>query len=274
MLRLRTLSALVLVPIVAAFVYLGGWPFLAFVVCLALLGAYEIGRMLRGADLSANWLALLGFALWPLASAYGPAWHLDRWVPVFVLLGSLIWAVLSPRTPQRGLSSWGLSVAGGLYLGWPLSYFVLLRQASTESALAGWEAGVLWLALVFAGTWATDTGAYFVGRWLGRHRLCPRLSPAKTWEGALGGVACAIVVAVIMGPVVGFSPQASVLVGLLLAGAAIVGDLAESWLKRAFGAKDTSGLIPGHGGVLDRLDSLLFTSVLVYYLGPGGPWLL
>lgn len=274
MLRVRTLSALVLVPVVAFFVYLGGWPFLAFVIALAMLGVYEIAGMLRSASLAPNWPALAGFAVWPVLAAFWPAWHIELWAPIAILLASLVGSVFSSESPQRGVPGWGLSLAGGMYLGWPLSYFILLRQVPGPSALQGWEAGVLWLALALGCTWATDTGAYLIGRQWGRHQLYPRLSPAKTWEGAIGGVACAVLVALWVGPWTGLSWGASVLAGLLLASVAILGDLVESWLKRGLGVKDASGLIPGHGGVLDRLDSLLFSVVVVYGLGPGGRLLL
>ncbi len=115
-------------------------------------------------------------------------------------------------------------------------------------------------------TWANDTLAYFVGSSLGRHKFWPRLSPKKTWEGVAGGTACALVVGGLVTPyLVNVSPWLGILLGLLIAAAGTFGDLAVSLLKRMARIKDSSNLIPGHGGMLDRLDSLMFTFPITTY---------
>jgi phosphatidate cytidylyltransferase len=267
-LKLRVLSALVLVPMVAFFVWAGDWLFVGFIGALALVGACEFGNMQKQSGFSPNWIALLGLPLVPILDAYRTSWQLGRWVPAVVLIASLAWSALRSYDHRREVYGWGLSLAGAVYVGLPLSYFVLLRQLQTQNNWEGVQDGVLWLAVVFGATWAADTGAYFTGRLFGRTRMSPGLSPSKTWEGAFGGILFATIATMLLAPQVGIPTPAAFGFGLVLSIAAIVGDLAESWLKRGFGVKDTSKLIPGHGGVLDRLDSLLFVAVVVYCLGP------
>ena len=159
------------------------------------------------------------------------------------------------RTPQRV----GIAVLGAVYPGILMAMVVRLRQLPD---------GVAWLLLTLVVTWLNDTGAYFAGRAYGRRKLYPRISPSKTWEGAVGGLAASVLGAILV-KALGWLPQlpwwGSVIVG---AGAAVLGplgDLSESMLKRAYGAKDSSGLLPGHGGVLDRVDALLFTAPFVLF---------
>jgi phosphatidate cytidylyltransferase len=140
-----------------------------------------------------------------------------------------------------------------------LGYYALLRERPD---------GAYWVQLVLGCTWAADTGAYLVGRRWGRTKLAPTLSPGKSVEGALGGLAgatgLAIVVA-LLAPGPGRAPPVLVGLGLLVGVAGLTGDLVESWIKRQLGAKDASGLLLGHGGLLDRMDSLLAAGMVAYY---------
>jgi phosphatidate cytidylyltransferase len=149
----------------------------------------------------------------------------------------------------------GLTDGAALYTGGILKYGLLLNAAPGE---------IWWLLLVVLGTAAADSGAYFVGRALGRRKLSPHISPNKTWAGFWGGMACCVLaVAVFAGPM--HIPALHVLpLGVAVGLSSVVGDLAESLLKRSFGVKDSSRLIPGHGGLLDRLDSILFVLLVVY----------
>jgi phosphatidate cytidylyltransferase len=194
-----------------------------------------------------------------------------------VVVLPLVALLFERRDPHGRLVGWALTVAGVLYVGWLLSHFQLLRLLGAP----GSEAGRGWVFYVFAGTWSYDTGAYLVGRRWGRHRFMTWITPRKTWEGAAGGlVLCGLATLLARSPLpaplaplgglVGWAPLPIPLwhvplLALALCAAAQAGDLAESMIKREAGAKDASGLIPGHGGMLDRLDSLLFTVVLVYY---------
>ena len=151
---------------------------------------------------------------------------------------------------------WALTVAGALYLGWMASHFISLRDAPR---------GFEWMVLTLLSTWGADTGAYFIGLSLGRHKFFPRLSPKKTWEGTIGGWFCGVAVTLSIGLGIGLGFAHSLVLGALVSTFLPFGDLAVSMMKRQVGVKDTSGLIPGHGGMLDRIDSLLFAVVVVYY---------
>jgi phosphatidate cytidylyltransferase len=179
---------------------------------------------------------------------------------------------LLPRDRGASLQSWALTFTGAVYIGWLLSAFILLRQLDTPLqggllAPLGIPPGAAWLFLVLAITWIQDSAAYFVGRSLGRHKMAPVLSPKKTWEGFAGGMAASILTAVIALPLLGLpiGYLAAALIGAAAGVAGPLGDLGESLMKRQIGVKDSGSLIPGHGGILDRMDSLLFTGPVVYY---------
>src|SRR5690606_7963790 len=155
------------------------------------------------------------------------------------------------------LRGWALTVAGAIYIGWHLAHAIELRARPD---------GLWWIVLVLLATWSTDTGAYFAGHILCRHLFSPRYSPNKTWEGVLGGVFLCLLVTILLGRwLLGLPLHLGIALGLLFGPAAVYGDLAESMLKRRVGVKDSGTIIPGHGGLLDRMDSLLFTAVVAYY---------
>lgn len=162
------------------------------------------------------------------------------------------------RVKEGAFQQWAWTLGGILYIGWLINLFVSL----------GLDAGRDWLFLVLLTTFGTDTSAYFIGKSFGKHKMAPRISPKKTWEGAAAGLAGAILVSLfflLKTPVelhIGW-PHA-VTLGLLIGVFSQLGDLAESLLKRNFGVKDSGNLMPGHGGMLDRLDSILFSSAVVY----------
>ncbi len=180
-----------------------------------------------------------------------------------------------PRHDHDGaLPAWALTFSGALYIAWLLSHFVLLRalQIPLNPAPAlrardrvGRRLGHI---LVLAITFLQDTAAYFVGRSLGKHKLAPVLSPKKTVEGAIGGLVGAVAASLICIPLLGLplSIVSGVVIGIIGGIAGPLGDLAESLIKRQVGLKDIGKIIPGHGGVLDRADSLLFTAPVLYYL--------
>ena len=153
--------------------------------------------------------------------------------------------------------TWTSSLTGIFYLGWLLSYWVLIMVFYGRD----------WVLLALFSTFAVDTTAYFVGRALGRHKMAPTISPGKTWEGAVGGLVGAIVAVIALALLldIDISYSEMVILGFLIAVFAQLGDLAESKLKRSMGVKEAGNLIPGHGGILDRLDSIVFTGVVVYY---------
>jgi phosphatidate cytidylyltransferase len=206
-------------------------------------------------------------ALQPLAS-------FDLALPV-VTLAIVVGLVveLAYHNQPGSLPSWALTQAGAFYLAWLLSHFILLRaldtplQASIFSPLKI-EAGTAWIYCICAITFVQDTAAYFVGRRFGRNKMAPILSPKKTWEGAVGGMLGSILAGALCVPLLGLpiTLLEGALLGLAGGIAGPLGDLSESLIKRQVGLKDAGNLIPGHGGILDRADSLLFTAPILYYL--------
>ncbi|MFC1965384.1 phosphatidate cytidylyltransferase [Chloroflexota bacterium] len=176
-----------------------------------------------------------------------------------VVISSLIW-LLTRVQKEHTFTGWSWTMAGILYAGWLLSYLVALR---------GLDDGKNWVFFALFTTYASDTAAFFIGITLGRHRLAPRISPSKTWEGTVGGVFGAIAVSLLFTLptpfLLPFNWQQAIILGLLVSIFGQLGDLVESLLKRSMGVKDSSKLIPGHGGFLDRMDSVVFAGVVVYY---------
>ncbi|HEV2122783.1 MAG TPA: phosphatidate cytidylyltransferase, partial [Chloroflexota bacterium] len=185
--------------------------------------------------------------------------------------------LLFHRGDMRGrLVGWALTLSGTLYVAWLISHFQTLRLIGDLDT----EAGRGWVFFTLVATWSFDSGAYLVGSRIGRHRFMTWISPKKTWEGAAGGfLLCFVTTLIARSTFIASIPALQLLgwaplpiplwhtpfLALGVAAAAQFGDLAESMIKREAGAKDASELIPGHGGMLDRVDSLLFTVVLVYY---------
>lgn len=237
-LRLRVLSALVLAPLPLIAIWLGG-PFLwGLTLLAATVMAWEWSRLCGGGS------GLIGVVALAVITGIGAEILAEV---VVALLGSLaVWAIESTR--PDGAPRW--MAAGCLWVALPC--IILLWLAQSESA---GRATLIWM---FAIVWATDIGAYAAGRLLGGPRLAPRWSPGKTWAGLLGGMICAAIVGWVTARTLGASAFLPLI--LVSAGLAIVeqfGDLAKSVAKRRFGVKDASSLIPGHGGLLDRLDGLL-----------------
>ena len=251
----RVLSAIVLIPIVGILVYVGGTALLIALALAAAVAAWEFSRLLEkgGFQPLMPLTVVLALCLVVSAGLYGGA---AGWAIAALIALSLVWQLLRGGEQQPRLVGWALSFAGGFYVGLPLSFFMLVREL---------DQGALWVALVFVVTWTCDTMAYFVGRAVGRRRLLPHVSPGKTWEGTVGGVVAAGLVALLAVPFLNVPWWHAVPLGLGIGIAAVLGDLAESFIKRASKAKDASTLIPGHGGLLDRLDALLFSVVVVYY---------
>jgi phosphatidate cytidylyltransferase len=239
-LRLRIASAVVLAPVVLLAAWLGGLLLSALVACAAAGMAWEWARLCRGGGSDiADWPVIALVVASVAASALGAAA-----IGIGIAcIGSALAAILNRKLPV-------LAAAGVLWIGLPC---VALLWLAADPAVG--RPTVLWiLALV----WATDIGAYAVGRALGGPRLAPRFSPNKTWAGLGGGVVCAAAAGAVTAVLLGSSAiGAVVLLSGALAIVAQAGDLVESVAKRRFGVKDSSGLIPGHGGLLDRLDGML-----------------
>ncbi|CCF83455.1 phosphatidate cytidylyltransferase [Nitrolancea hollandica] len=279
MLKQRSLSAIVVVAAVVIPALFGGPVFAIMVLLLGLVGLQELLRAFTIAGARPfRVIAFVTFAGMVGAVALDlPFWYISALLTILVLLP--LGVAISRGVSGRELNDWALTVAGTLYVALPLAHFIALRDlpGHTSGWLAGLSttlgagettAGLSWFALALSVTWLTDTAAYLVGRQFGKTKLIPAVSPGKTREGAAGGLvagtlAGAASVLVFATPIPWYLGAA---VGLALAGVGQIGDLAESLIKREVGIKDMGSLIPGHGGVLDRIDALLFAIPTAYYL--------
>jgi phosphatidate cytidylyltransferase len=256
----RVLSAAVFLPLFYLLVRYGPpVGFFALVWTVTLLALAEFYRLHFGpqAGFSSQWLGL-GCATLLLIGLQWPGVAPGELVLVLALAAILVSRLASGDALKQGLVDAAVLLFGVVYVGLLLGHLLLTR------ALPKGEWLVFYLVLV---TWAGDTGAYYVGMTVGKRKLAPQISPNKTMEGLLGGVALAVLAALAgrLWFVSAFSLSDCVALGLLLALAGVAGDLVESALKRSVGVKDSGALIPGHGGMLDRLDSMLFTAPTFYY---------
>jgi phosphatidate cytidylyltransferase len=266
MLKHRVITAAVGVPLIILAIWFGDPWITIFIAAAALAGTYEFYRM---ASFDRKEPLLYLGLLWTLALVLSPHYRSSGVLPFVITAAILVSLICLLFRPSRhnGLHQWAWTIVGALYVGWMLSYWLNLR---------GLEDGRNWVYLAMLTTFANDTSAYFIGRARGRHKLAPAISPAKTREGAIGGLAGAIIGAVVIAMVLrlisgeigapfAFRYWQIILLGLLVGLFAQIGDLVESLLKRQMGAKESGNLLPGHGGVLDRFDSLIFVGAVVYY---------
>lgn len=269
--RRRAVSAAVLVPILLAVLAAGGLAIAAAVAIATLLGARETFALLKGAGQRVRAGFGSGLALAIVVDASFPQ-YLGQSGLLLVSIGVIGIAILSfaEPDPRTALGVWMATTFGALYVGL-LSFVIRLGQGAPEvpdgAALAalGRERG--WILLLLLAVWSYDTGAYLVGRRFGRARFLAHLSPSKTYAGLVGGIVATTFVSAVVLSGLGQPALHALILGPLVAFAAQAGDLAESLLKRAAGAKDSGGLIPGHGGMLDRIDSFLFAApVLTLYV--------
>jgi phosphatidate cytidylyltransferase len=254
----RWVSALVLLAIVFVVTWFGDPAFSILIALVAALAAVEFYGM-RGLtrEHPLTILGLIGVLAF-IVVAHIECSYAKPTITAVVAL-PLIWLLIRP--PARDTAfKWAWTLTGIIYIGWMLSHFIPLRE------LAG---GRDWVLLALFTNIATDTAAFFVGRAWGRHHLAPHISAGKTWEGSVAGFIAAVAAAVLMVsvlPALDAIPYwQAVILGALIGVFAQVGDLTESMFKRSAGLKDSGNLIPGHGGILDRLDSVLFTGVVTYY---------
>jgi len=267
MLRKRVITALWGIPLLIAAIWFDEplpW-FTVFTAIWGLLAVLEFYKMV--AVYKVIPLTCFGM-IWSFLFIVHP--HFDYGLSVPLLLTSavilsLILVVVIHRR-EGVFSNWAWAVAGILYIGLLLSYLVALRLEPGTDAFP--EAGRNFVFLALLATFASDTSAFFVGRTLGRHHMAPRISPAKTWEGAIAGLFGAVIISLLFTlstPLqVPLSYSQAIFLGVLVSVFGQIGDLVESMLKRNAGVKESGSLMPGHGGLLDRMDSVVFTGVVVY----------
>ncbi len=278
-LTLRWLSAAVLVPVFLLVTVEGGLWFVAVVSAINAIAINEFYNFIRAKGAEAQRVfGTLAAALLPSIVYFGDAALATSFLTA-VLLATLLLQLARQRIDQA-IASIAATFFGVFYVGWLLSHTVSVRFLSGDArfAAAGLpaEAGIFFTIFAICAVLGSDAGAFFVGRWFGRHKLAPEVSPGKTVEGALGGIACGALLGTLCKLVFGlwvapdpsqsFSYGAAAAIGAAVAGISVLGDLIESLLKRDAQVKDAGHIIPGVGGVLDRFDSALLAFPLMYYL--------
>jgi len=276
MLRQRVLTALIGIPVGLLLVWLGGWYLAGAVALLALGGLRELYRLMKARDRLAHpWLG------YPLAiflmvavttSSSQPLGPVSLKLEAILLAAAMaiggVWLLSTSRA--SGASRLFTTLVGHMYVPQLLSYVLRLRALGGPpvelpgSAVTA-SAGLCWLVALMLVVWGMDTAAYAGGKAAGRHKLCPKISPGKTVEGAIGGLLAAVALTAGMGRWLSLPLAHGLILGASIGVAGQVGDLFESLLKRRAGVKDSGSLLPGHGGVLDRFDSLLFAAPLAYF---------
>jgi phosphatidate cytidylyltransferase len=259
-LRTRLLTAIILIPIVAGFIYLGDLPYLALIAVLTTLAEVELLVLIAHRGFQPVHIFGIGLVWICLLDSKFPQGELLRFGLVSLLLASLSWQVL--RYQRSAVRDWTATVASGLYVGLCGSCLVRLRALPGD--------GLWWTLIVVPVTLLADSTAYTVGSLWGKRKLAPLLSSGKTWEGYASGVAAGALMGGFLGWI--WSLKASLesavswphglVLGLLIAVVAPMGDLAISMVKREAGVKHSGRLLPGHGGVLDRIDSILYAAVI------------
>jgi phosphatidate cytidylyltransferase len=277
----RVAVAAVGIPLGVLLVWAGGWPLAGVIALLAALGTSEVFGLAEARGWRPfPWIGIPAsvlLVLWAQASGSFAVWAGPAWAILLVGgLGALAAAVFRRGPGGDPLPAVGSTLFGIVYVGGTLAFAVLLRSHPAAPTTApGWE-GTFLLIFTLTVTWLGDSFAYFGGRAFGKRKLLPSVSPAKTVEGGisglLGSMAGAALFTTLALPWLGgglpLTVAAAALLGLLISAVAQVGDLAESLLKREAGVKDSGRILPGHGGVLDRFDAVLFTLPLVYVLLP------
>src|SRR5712692_10510453 len=239
----RWLTAIIAMPIVLAFALLGGWFAFVGATVVVTVGTYELYNMMHHAGYRPLIVISMGLNLLFLAAAMFPQQRLLLLESGLsgALFISFLWLLFRQKL-DGAMVDWALTLAIPIYLGWPISLLLLLL-----------------------GTWGFDSAAFFFGRYFGRHKLAPNISPGKTWEGVLGGMLLSIIAALLFTVVpLGIPWYLAVVLGIWIGVAAVLGDLAESLIKRQTHVKDSGQFMRGHGGMLDRIDSLLFVTIAVY----------
>lgn len=253
----------ILVPIGVLFALAGGWVLTLFVAASLAYAAWEYWHMFSVGGYHPSAPILIGGVAGLVITRH--VFHFlnsDLFFSVVILMAMAVQIVNYEKGHSTTAVDFNITLGGILYLGWLGSYVISLRALPD---------GFWWLLLVLPSIWFADGGAYLIGSQFGRHKLNKRVSPNKSWEGYVGGIISAALGTMLLAllwnlfsPAI--TPVKGLLIGIIISSIAPLGDLGESMLKRNFGLKDTSHLLPGHGGIMDRIDSWLWAAPIGYYL--------
>jgi phosphatidate cytidylyltransferase len=263
MLITRLIVVAILLPFGLLLILTGGW--VLAVVATLILGyaAWEYNQMFKhGGYKPSGPVLILGVAALVLMRSILHFEGAEVFFSAAVLASMATQVVHYESGDETAAVDFNITLGGILYIGWLGSYLVSLRQL---------DDGQWWMLLVLAACWFNDGGAYLVGRKIGKHKLSQRVSPNKSWEGYIAGIISAALGSMLIAwgcsqVAADVTPLKGLLIGLLIGIVTPLGDLGESMLKRGFGLKDSSRLLPGHGGMLDRIDSWLWAGAIGYYL--------
>jgi phosphatidate cytidylyltransferase len=277
-LRQRSISAIGIVLFAAIPAFIGGIVFAAAMLIITLISIHELTSAYRAAGYRPfRRSALVAGALFVAVGAFESPTSSLPWLVVGFLLVSLV-IPMARKALSESLVDWALTFSSVMYVALPLMFAIALRKSEGDSGqhwvnvVAGWFGspgkGLALVGIVFAVTWLNDTAAYLVGRKFGKTKLIPGISPGKTRVGAIAGVIAGTLTGALAAWIFGapLNVLVAAVLGCLLALSAQLGDLAESLIKRNLGIKDMGNLIPGHGGMLDRIDALLFTFPVTFML--------
>ena len=272
MLKNRIITTAWALPLISVIFWFGEPYFTIFIAVVGLLAAVEFYHLTKGVKAQALtvfgiiWTILLIVIRNPaILSWLAPYMDIELLVPSIITAGMAVSLILllTRKQKQGAFTDWSWTLAEILYVGWLLGYLV---------ALYGLDNGRSWVFLAVFATFGSDSAAYFIGRAFGKHKLAPSISPGKTWEGSIGGLLGAVLVSMFFLLNTPLHLNAFInwwqmfIVGLLISIFGQLGDLIESLFKRNTGAKDSGNILPGHGGMLDRVDSIVFAAVVVYYV--------
>ena len=258
----RIIVAVIGIPAIIFVSLFGKILFLVFAALLGLLGYYEFSRMARNRKYYSNKLIGLISVAAVISNAYFH--YIDLHVLVILIISALLIFELF-RNRESAIANLGTTLVGIFYIGLFSASLVDLREFYKESAFTYGQGGYLIISIL-ASIWICDSAAYFIGTAFGNNKILPRVSPNKSWEGSFAGFIFAIIVMLACKPIIAdfLEWRDAIVIGLIIGTFGQAGDFIESLLKRDSHVKDSSSIIPGHGGVLDRFDSLLFTAPLVY----------
>lgn len=266
--KTRILSAMAGIVITFGIIMYGSWLFTGVVTVFAVLAFVEYARAFAKKTIYLPRVSgCIAVGILTLSGAHLFTGPIDLFIPIAALIMLIfLFRMIFCYTSFSPIQA-AVIITGVLYIGGGFYYMMQMRFAFVGQVLptSGVQVSLLLIWLTLLTTWASDSFAYFTGSFFGRHKLCPKISPNKTIEGFIGGLLGTVIVAVIIGYYMQLSLPLLAVLGAVIAIIATLGDLVESIIKRYTGIKDSGNLIPGHGGVLDRFDSLLFTAPLVYY---------